>query len=161
MIILVYVDDCILVSLSSAVIKAFIESLANGPEEFAFTDEGSMDKYLGVDIQKLGDGNFVLRQPFLIQCILEALGIEPLMTNKRSVLVIGPLLSRDTDGPARKQSWSYRSVIGMLGYLQGSTRPNISMALHQCARFNAYPMLCHKKQLNGLHDIFSVQVTKE
>lgn len=92
MIILVYVDDCILASPSSAVIKAFIESLANGPEEFAFTDEGLMDKYLGVDIQKLSDGNFVLRQLFLIQGILEALGIEPLMTNKHSVPVIGLLL---------------------------------------------------------------------
>ena len=82
MIILVYVDDCILVSPSSAVIKAFIESLANGPEEFAFTDEGSMNKYLGVDIQKLGEGNFILRLPFLIQPILEALSIEPSMINK-------------------------------------------------------------------------------
>eukprot|EP00804_Cyclotella_cryptica_P006343 CCRYP_010172-RB/>CCRYP_010172-RB protein AED:0.32 eAED:0.32 QI:0/-1/0/1/-1/0/1/0/373 len=150
MIILVYVDDCILVSPSSALIKAFIESLANGPEEFAFTDEGSMDKYLGVDIQKLGDGNFVLCQPFLIQRILEALGIEPSMTNKQSVPVVGPLLSRYTDGPARKHTWSYRSVIGMLGYLQGSTRPDISMAVHQRARFNAYPMLCHEKAVKRI-----------
>lgn len=45
----------------------------------------------------------------------------------------------------------------MLGYLQGSTRPVILMAVHQCARFNAYPMLCHEK---GLRDISSVQKTK-
>jgi hypothetical protein len=150
MIILVYVDDCVLVSLSGDVIKAFIDSLTNGPEQFAFTDEGSMEKYLGVDIQKLGNGEFVLRQPFLIQRILEALGIEPAMTNKQSVPVIGPLLSRDTDGPVRKGSWSYRSVIGMLGYLQGSTRPDISMAVHQCARFNANPMLCHEKAVKRI-----------
>jgi hypothetical protein len=150
MIILVYVDDCVLVSPSGDVIKAFIDSLTNGPEKFAFTDEGSMEKYLGVDIQKLGNGEFVLRQPFLIQRILEALGIEPSMTNKRSVPVVGPLLSKDTDGPVRKGSWSYRSVIGMLGYLQGSTRPDISMAVHQCARFNAYPMLCHEKAVKRI-----------
>ena len=76
-----------------------------------------MENYLGVDIQKLGNGEFVLCQPFLIQRILEALRIEPTVTNKRSVPVIGPLLSRDTDGPVWKGSWSYRSVIGMLGYL--------------------------------------------
>jgi hypothetical protein len=66
MIILVYVDDCVLVSNSSDVIKSFIDSLTNGPEQFVFTDEGSMDKYLGVDIQKLDNNEFVLRQPFLI-----------------------------------------------------------------------------------------------
>ncbi|KAL7516471.1 hypothetical protein ACHAWX_001485, partial [Stephanocyclus meneghinianus] len=99
---------------------------------------------------KLSDGNFVLRQPFLIQCILEALGIEPSMTNKHSVPVIGPLLSRDTNGPAQKGSWSYRSNVGMLGYLQGSTRPEISMAVHQCARFNAYPMLCYEKAVKWI-----------
>lgn len=147
MIILVYVDDCVLVSQSGDVIKAFIDSLSNGPERFAFTDEGSMENYLGVDIQKLGNGEFVLRQPFLIQCILEA---KPTVTNKRSVPVIGPLLSRDTDGPVWKGSWSYRSVIGMLGYLQGSTRPDISMAVHQCARLNANPMLCHEKAVKRI-----------
>ena len=94
-----------------------------------------MDKYLGVDIQKLEKNEFLLRQPFLITRIIEALRFDDKMTNKRSVPVVGPLLSRDTDGPARKWKWSYRSVIGMLGYLQVSTRPDISMAVHQCAPF--------------------------
>ena len=150
MIILVYVDDCVLVSRSSDVIKNFIDSLTNGPENFSFTDEGSMDKYLGVDIQKLEGKEFILRQPFLIQRILEALSIDPKMTNKRSVPVVGPLLSKDQDGPPRKAEWSYRSVIGMLGYLQGTTRPDISMAVHQCARFNACPMLCHEKAVKRI-----------
>ena len=121
MVILVYVDDCVLVSKSSDVINEFIDSLKNGSEQFVFTDEGSMDKYLGVDIQKLDNNDFILRQPFLIQRILEALSIEPSKTNKRNVPVIGPLLSKDENGPVRKGSWSYRSLIGMLGYLQGCT----------------------------------------
>ena len=33
----------------------------------------------------------------------------------------------------------------MLGYLQGTSRPDISMATNQCARFNANPKLCHKR----------------
>ena len=50
MIVLVYVDDCILISRESSTIKKFIESLASGPEGFIFTDEGTMERYLGVEI---------------------------------------------------------------------------------------------------------------
>jgi hypothetical protein len=38
----------------------------------------------------------------------------------------------------------------MLGYLQSSTRPEISMAVHQCARFNANPKLCHEKAVKRI-----------
>ena len=33
----------------------------------------------------------------------------------------------------------------MLTYLQGTTRPDISMAVHQCARFSQDPKLCHER----------------
>ena len=33
----------------------------------------------------------------------------------------------------------------MLTYLQGTTRPDISMAVHQCARFSINPMLSHER----------------
>ncbi len=145
MIILTYVDDCILISDKKEMLQQFIHSLANGIEKFEFTDEGSMDKYLGVEIEKLEGSEFVLRQPFLISRILEALNVVEGAYNKRDVPVIGPLLSRDESGAKRKHDWGYRSAIGMLGYLQNSTRPDISMAVHQCARFNANPMLCHEK----------------
>lgn len=145
MIILTYVDDCILIANKKEMLDQFIYSLANGIEKFEFTDEGPMDKYLGVEIEKLKGNEFILRQPFLIQRILQALNVHEDAYNKRDVPVIGPLLSRDEKGAKRKHDWSYRSAIGMLGYLQNSTRPDISMAVHQCARFNANPMLCHEK----------------
>ena len=67
MIILVYVDDCILISDTQATLLQFVDSLKNGIEKFEFTDEGPMDKYLGVEIEKLNGNEFILRQPFLIQ----------------------------------------------------------------------------------------------
>jgi hypothetical protein len=131
MVILVYVDDCILIGKDSDIIAGFIKSLAEGPENFESTEEGAIDRYLGVDVQRLPNNEFSLRQPFLIQRILQTMGIEPSETNARFNPVIGPLLSRDIDGgPDRKFDWHYRSVIGMLGYLQNSTRPDISMAVH-------------------------------
>jgi hypothetical protein len=150
MVILVYVDDCILIGKDSDIIAGFIKSLAEGPENFEFTEEGAIDRYLGVDVQRLPNNEFVLRQPFLIQRILQTMGIEPSETNARFNPVIGPLLSRDIDGPDRKFDWHYRSVIGMLGYLQNSTRPDISMAVHQCARFNSDPKLSHEKAVKRI-----------
>lgn len=44
----------------------------------------------------------------------------------------------------RNHSWSYRSAIGMLGYLSGNTRPDLLMAVRQCARFNSDPRMSHE-----------------
>ena len=41
-----------------------------------------------------------------------------------------PRLNKGENGPARKASWNYRGIIGMLVYLQGSTSPDIAMATH-------------------------------
>ena len=56
-----------------------------------------------------------------------------------------PILNKDENGPARKASWKYRGIIGMLGYLQGTTRPDIEMATNQCTRFNNDPHLSHEQ----------------
>ena len=93
---------------------------------------------------------FILRQPFLIQRIVAALNVKTGDYNQRDVPVIGLLLSIDELGAKRKHDWSYISAIGMLGYLQNSTRPDIFMAVHQCARFNAHPMLRHEKAVKHI-----------
>ena len=86
MIVLTYVDDCILISKETSVIDEFIQSLQNGPENFDFTDEGTMSSYLGVDVSRLPDGNgFTLSQPYLIQRIIEA---SILILQPQKVLVV-------------------------------------------------------------------------
>ena len=151
MIVLCYVDDCILLSPEKGVIDEFLVSLKNGPEKFVFTDEGSIERYLGVEITKLADGSgFTMTQPFLIERILQAAEIDTKTTNDRPIPVVGPLLSRDEDGPQRKHDWKYRTLTGMLGYLQLTSRPDTSMATHQCARFNNNPMLCHERAIKRI-----------
>ena len=61
-----------------------------------------------------------------------------------------PLLNKYENGPARKASWKYRGIIGMLGYFQGTTRPDIAMATHQCARFNNDPHLSHEQAVKRI-----------
>ena len=123
-IVLVYVDDCIIFSKDKSVIDDLIHSLMNGPENYVLTDEGEIDKYLGVDIDKSKKGSIELRQSYLIQRCLEAMEANDKMNMKRTPAT-KPLIHKDKDGSPRKHQWNYRQVIGMLNYLTSTTRPDI------------------------------------
>ena len=60
------------------------------------------------------------------------------------------MLHRDLDGPVRRYAWNYRQAVGMLGYLQGSTRPDIATAVYQCARFCNDPKLSHERAIRRI-----------
>ena len=51
-IVLVYVDDCIIFSKDKSVIDDLINSLMNVPDHCVLIDEGEIDKYLGINIDK-------------------------------------------------------------------------------------------------------------
>ena len=53
MLILTYVYYCILIANKKETLDQFIHSLANSIEKFEFTDEGAIDKYMGVEIEQL------------------------------------------------------------------------------------------------------------
>ena len=53
------------------------------------------------------------------------------------------MLTKDSEGQARKFQWSYQTVVGMLNYLC-ITRPEILFAVHQCACFSIDPWLSHE-----------------
>jgi len=151
--VLVYVDNCILVSKDPSVVEQFIQSLKDGKENFDFTDKGSMSSYLGVDVSRLpADACLKLSQPFLIDRIIQAVNFDPKTT--KGVCGNTParhqLLSKAEDGPAGKATWKYRAKIGMLGYLQGTSHSDVSMSSHQCARFNNSPNLSHKRAAKNI-----------
>ena len=50
----------------------------------------------------------------------------------------------DVGGKAREKNWNYASVVGMLLYLAGNTRPDIAFAVHQAARFSHKPIKVHE-----------------
>jgi histone deacetylase 1/2 len=151
MVLLTYVDDCIIISPSRDSIDRLISSMQSGPENFKLTDEGGVNKFLGVEITRLGDNSFELSQPFLINRILNFLGLcnneFETDANSTSTPVPKGLLHRDLDGKARKYTWKYRTAVGMLSYLQNTSRAEISMAVHQTARFSNNPMLSHEKSI--------------
>ena len=144
-IVLTYVDDCIIISDTCERINKLIQSRHDGDENFVLQDEGTIDKYLGVEIRQLDDSSFELTQPFLIERITKFLGIDNGRTNEKLTPVGKPLLNRDLNGVSRKYDWEYRGAIGMLTYLTGSVRPDIAMAVHQCARFSINPKRSHEQ----------------
>jgi histone deacetylase 1/2 len=64
MILLTYVDDCIIFSPSKESIDPLVCSMHDGPENFKLTDEGNVNKFLGIEITKLDSSSFELAQPF-------------------------------------------------------------------------------------------------
>ena len=75
MILLTYVDDCIIFSPSKESIDRLVCSMHDGPKKFKLTDEGNVNKFLGIEITKLDSSSFELAQPFLIDCLLQFLGL--------------------------------------------------------------------------------------
>ena len=140
-----YVDNCLIIADAEYKIDNLIKSMHRGKEKFAFTDEGSIDKYLGVDIHQLDNENFEMTQPFLIERILSLLGLDRGRTNEKCNPVGKPLLNKDLNGVERKYSWNCRSAIGILTYLTGSVMPDLAMAVHQCARFSNNPKRSHEQ----------------
>ncbi len=140
MVLLTYINYCIIISPSKASINRLILSMQSGPEIFKLTDEGDVNKFLGIEIMRLDGNSFELSQPFLIDCILNFLGLcnnkFETDSNSSSTLVAKGFLHRDLSEKPRKYSWKYRTAMGMLSYLQNTSRPEISMVMHQMARFS-------------------------
>ena len=55
MIVLTYVDDCIIVVPYKVDIDAFIQSMKNRPEKFVLTDEWYINKLLGIEITHIDE----------------------------------------------------------------------------------------------------------
>ena len=120
-----------------------ITLLHDGTDNFILQDEGSTDKYLGVSISQLDNKSFDLTQPFLVERITAFLGIDKGCTNEQETPVGKPLLNKDLNGVPCNYTWEYQGMIGMLTYLTGTVRPDIAVAVHQCARFSSNPMRSH------------------
>jgi hypothetical protein len=69
------------------------------------------------------------------------------------------ILHADTEGLARQESWNYPSVIGKLNYLAQNLRPDISFAVHQCARFSKEPKALHEKAVKRI--TYYLQCTRD
>jgi len=107
-------------------------------------EEGEIDEYLVVKVQRNDDGSFELSQPLLIEQILTALEFNDHTKPKITPAQSSKILQRDEEGPDHETVWDYSRIIGQLNFLGKSSRPDIAYAVHQCSRFAANPRTCHK-----------------
>ena len=135
-----YVDDAGIAAASEELVDKLIADLvARG---FELTREGSFTEFLGIKFtQDPVTKAIVLTQKGLIQKILQATDMVDCNPNWLPAAQVG--LGSDPDGVPMRESWGYASIVGMLLYLSTNTRPDISFAVSQVARFNHSPKQSH------------------
>ena len=155
MIIQTYVDECIIISKNKSALHSFIHSICNGEKHFLLMEEDSVDKFCVIEIKHCDSSSFEFIQPFLINCIVNLLGLInnqfSSQTNSQSTPVApNCLLCKDLEGDPRHKQWKYQTLIGMLMYLQVNTISDISMPVHQAARFSNHPMFFYEWEITRI-----------
>ena len=121
-----YVDDKLFYAKEADDIDQVIEGLKKNAE-MELEVEDDVAGFLGVHIDKKADGTIELTQKGLIQRILRSLDVKK-KTTKRTPAVFGAL-GLDPEGEPAQGTFSYASVIGMLLYLTGHSRPDLQFAV--------------------------------
>lgn len=132
-IIIFYVEDCIIMFKNKEEADALVSKLKT--KGYKSTDEGTMEEYLGIMIAHNADGSYRMSQPHLIDRIIDSIQGMSDVRSAKSPACSSIILTKDLDGPPRKEKWKYRSVVEMLNFLVNYAHQEMSYVVHQCARF--------------------------
>ena len=113
-------------------------------------EESDAAGFLGVDLVRLPDGRIHLKQPGLTKRIISALGFHESETSVKSTPAERKPLTKDEDGEPPQETFSYASVVGMLLYLSGHSRPDLQYSVSQVARFMFSPKRSHEVALKRI-----------
>ena len=125
-------------TLKPHLVDEFIIDMKN---DYHLEDEGDINAYLGINVTRPTSETIKLNQPALIRRIINSMGLKD---QRRHDTPADKVLHKDLNGSPRKLDFNYRSFVGQLNYLTSSTRPDIQLAMHQCARFNNDPKQLHE-----------------
>lgn len=146
---ILYTDDSIIAGPSQREIDEVIQQMKDA--KLDLTVEGDVGDFLGVKIERLKDGSIKLTQPQLIDSILKDLRLDsPNVRTKVTPAKTSSILKRHEDGDPHDGHFNYRSVVGKMGYLEQSTRPDLAYSLHQCQRFAANPKKQHAEAVKWI-----------
>ena len=138
-ILILYVDDLGISAKDPSIIDELLNQIKSN--DCQFTRQGSFNDYLGIQYTTLEDSSINLTQPGLIKKIIAATGMD--RCNPKSNPVTQQALGSHPDSDQMTDPWNYRSLVGMLLYLSGNTRPDLQFAVSQVARFSHDPKQPH------------------
>ena len=143
-----YTDDSILAGPNDADINNTIKAIRNA--NLNITVEGDIQDFLGVNITRHKNDSIELSQTHLINKILQELRISSAIHTHDIPAASSKILHRHQSSPPHDNSFHYRSLVGMLNYLEKGSRSDIAYATHQCARFAIAPKQEHASAVRWL-----------
>jgi hypothetical protein len=144
----VYVDDLIFWSKDTVAINDSAMQLRELGVDLEQEDDAT--GFLGVTLERDPETSLLeMKQTGQIKRIIEALGLDDGAKGKFTPSESKPLV-KDVNGELASGAFSYSSVVGMLLYLSGHTRPDITFAVNCCARYMFCPKHSHKLALKRI-----------
>ena len=134
----IYVDDILIATETSESMKKMKNLLS---KRFEVRDLGQLESFLGVKVNITPNGPISIGQPGYTKKILERFGmtdVKPVTTPVDVSQKLHPIV----DGPTVYQS-TYQSAVGSLLYLSNWTRPDITFAVNNVAKFMKRPSRDH------------------
>ena len=107
--------------------------------KFLLKDKGDIEGFLGIQIAHMtepdGSITITMTQPgLMIDQILEDVGLTGEKVTQKCTPA-SKILPPDPNATPFDATWNYQSLIGKLNFLTQNTHPDISMAVHMCARY--------------------------
>ena len=145
----VYVDDLIFWSRDVPRINHVAMELRKLGVDLEQEDDAA--GFLGVTLDRdASTGLLEMKQTGLIKRVIEALGLDDGYAKGKHTPAETKPLVKDADGELAHGGFSYSSVVGMLLYLSGHTRPDIAYAVNCCARYMFCPRHSHELALKRI-----------
>lgn len=140
-----YVDDCLWFALDEKALDKLINEVGKTME--LTIESQDVSAFLGIQFTRKGN-TIEMKQLGLIDKILEATEMQN--CNSCHTPAEPKTLGKDLEGNPFNESWSYPSVVGMLLYLSGNSRPDITYAVNSAARFTHDPKESHAKAVKRI-----------
>jgi hypothetical protein len=136
-----YTDDSILAGPDERELNAIKRIKAVGLD---ITEEGELEDFLGINIDRIDGNTCHLSQPHFIDQIIQDLHLnQENVTARPTPATDAKIIGAHMNSPEFDGHFHYRRVIGKLNHLERGSRPDISYAVHQCARFTSNPRKEH------------------